>query len=308
MLISSYVMGAEKVTYYYTDAHGTPLATADASGSVTAVFDYRPYGAQTLGAATTGPSFTSHVTDADTGLIYMQARYYDPTVGRFLSVDPAGFAASNVLSINRYLYANANPIVFLDPDGWFARGPGFTEREWKHFNEQQRREAERLANKAKQIRNAVDNGNGLDKVKSEFEKAFGQGSATTDNLNAVAGYLSGMAQALSDDGTLGYVAIGENAAGWSALGKGPEDMAAAPINGKDMYINLSHSAYANGPVLGRAIGHESAHDIGLTHGLLNGVVGYKFGSPSQREAFRELPLLAPGEALHNPDTIVDYAK
>jgi len=305
---SANAMGAENVTYYYTDAHGTPLATADASGSIVTALDYHPYGAQVLGTMTTGPSFTSHVTDADSGLIYMQARYYDPATERFLSVDPAGFAPNNVFGINRYLYAYDNPVVFLDPDGRFARGDNFTETQWRQFREWQRREAQRLVMKSKQIRNALDSGDGLDKVKAEFEKAFGEGSATTDNLNTVADSLSKMAEALNDDGTLGYVATGENAAGWAALGKHPDDMAAAPINGKQMYVNLSHPAYSNGPVLGHAIAHESAHDIGLQHGQLNGVTAYKFGDANEREAFRELPSRAPGEALHNPDTIVDYAK
>jgi uncharacterized protein RhaS with RHS repeats len=49
--------------------------------------------------------------------LYMQARYYDPAVGRFLSVDPVGPAAGNAYNFNRYDYANNNPIVNIDPDG-----------------------------------------------------------------------------------------------------------------------------------------------------------------------------------------------
>ncbi|MEL4287464.1 RHS repeat-associated core domain-containing protein [Shewanella xiamenensis] len=45
----------------------------------------------------------------------MQARYYDPLIGRFYSNDPIGFR--DVHSFNRYAYANNNPYKYVDPDG-----------------------------------------------------------------------------------------------------------------------------------------------------------------------------------------------
>jgi RHS repeat-associated protein len=108
---------ADTVTYVYSDPQGTPLAEADANGNITATFDYRPYGAQALGSAPNGPGYTGHVNDPDTGLVYMQARYYDPLIGRFLSSDPVGPSAGNLFKFNRYNYANGNPIANLDPDG-----------------------------------------------------------------------------------------------------------------------------------------------------------------------------------------------
>jgi RHS repeat-associated protein len=89
---------AGRVTYVYTDAQGTPLAKADANGNIIATFDYAPYGAQALGTPPSGPGHTGHVNDLDTGLVYMQARYYDPAVGRFLSVDPMGPASGNTFT------------------------------------------------------------------------------------------------------------------------------------------------------------------------------------------------------------------
>ncbi|WP_150138804.1 polymorphic toxin-type HINT domain-containing protein [Candidatus Enterovibrio escicola] len=50
----------------------------------------------------------------------MQARYYDPVIGRFYSNDPVGYTAKNpVMSFNRYLYVNNNPYKYTDPDGEF---------------------------------------------------------------------------------------------------------------------------------------------------------------------------------------------
>lgn len=106
-----------KVTYVYTDFQGTPLAEADANGNIIATFDYRPYGSQTLGSPLTGPGYTGHMNDSNTGLIYMQARYYDADVARFLSIDPATPVAGNAFKLNRYTYANNNPMVNIDPDG-----------------------------------------------------------------------------------------------------------------------------------------------------------------------------------------------
>lgn len=108
----------DTVTYVYTDPQGTPLVKADASGNVIARYDYTPYGnaVASLGNPPNGPGYTGHVNDPETGLVYMQARYYQP-IGRFSSPDPLGPAAGNIYSFNRYAYANNNPIVNIDPTG-----------------------------------------------------------------------------------------------------------------------------------------------------------------------------------------------
>ena len=115
----------DTVTYVYTDPQGTPLVQADASGNVIAKYDYTPYGNSiaSLGAAPNGPGYTGHVNDPETGLVYMQARYYQPT-GRFLSPDPVEPSAGNVYGFNRYAYANNNPIINTDPTGEFPGDAG----------------------------------------------------------------------------------------------------------------------------------------------------------------------------------------
>jgi len=85
------------------------------------MFDYKPYGSPALGSPSDGPGYTAHVSDRDTALVYMQARYYDPASGKFLSVDPIAPEAGNSFSFNRYAYANNNPYKFVDPDGRFVQ-------------------------------------------------------------------------------------------------------------------------------------------------------------------------------------------
>jgi len=108
---------AETITYYYTSPQGTVLAKADASGNILSNADYRPYGTQALGTPEQGPGYTGHVNDVDSGLVYMQARYYDPNVGRFLSADPLKALRRSPGHTTRYGYANDNPYRFIDPDG-----------------------------------------------------------------------------------------------------------------------------------------------------------------------------------------------
>ncbi len=75
---------------------------------------YRPYGSSIEGESD-DVGFTGHKFDSDLGLSYMQARYYDPVIGRFYSNDPVGFR--DVHTFNRYAYANNNPYKYIDPNG-----------------------------------------------------------------------------------------------------------------------------------------------------------------------------------------------
>lgn len=106
---------AQTVEYLHTDALGSVVAVTDANRTVLERREYEPYGSQLTPAVSNGPGYTGHVQDAATSLVYMQQRYYDAQIGRFLSVDPV--AASIGANFNRYAYAANNPYRFTDPDG-----------------------------------------------------------------------------------------------------------------------------------------------------------------------------------------------
>lgn len=108
------------VKYLHTDGLGSPVVATSSGGTVTERMEYEPYGDQLVTTASIGqdrPGYTGHVRDEATDLSYMQQRYYDPTIGRFLSVDPVTADSATGSNFNRYWYANNNPYRFTDPDG-----------------------------------------------------------------------------------------------------------------------------------------------------------------------------------------------
>ncbi|QLQ27771.1 MAG: hypothetical protein HZT39_05335 [Pseudoxanthomonas sp.] len=108
--------GGSEVKYQHTDALGSPVAISNGVGTVTERTNYDPYGGA-INKTVDGVGYTGHVMDPVTGLTYMQQRYYDPAIGRFLSVDPISAITSPVGLFNRYRYAANNPFRFVDPDG-----------------------------------------------------------------------------------------------------------------------------------------------------------------------------------------------
>nr|WP_294973636.1 RHS repeat-associated core domain-containing protein [uncultured Pseudomonas sp.] len=108
------------VTYYHNDLLGSPVAATDESGKVLWREHFRPYGERQDTLAYRGYGsigFTGHLQSQSNELVYMGARYYDPVIGRFLSVDPFGVDARKPKTLNRYIYAVGNPYAYIDPDG-----------------------------------------------------------------------------------------------------------------------------------------------------------------------------------------------
>jgi RHS repeat-associated protein len=100
-------------TRYYPlfDGVGSVAALTDATGAAVGRVRYSAFGVpQSSGVTENAVSFTGHQFDVATGLVYARARYYDPTLGRFLSQDPEW-------AVNPYVYALDAPLEFTDPTG-----------------------------------------------------------------------------------------------------------------------------------------------------------------------------------------------
>ena len=106
----------------HADALGSIVATTAADGSVKSETLYDAWGnpVTTTGASANKFAYTGHQADAETGLYYFKARYYDPSIGRFISMDPAQGQDGRPASFHKYLYAYGNPTVYIDPDGQVA--------------------------------------------------------------------------------------------------------------------------------------------------------------------------------------------
>lgn len=106
----------ETITFIHTDHLGSPIMATNEDGSVKWREDYQPFGKQLTNQDTdNNVGFTGHKDDKSLGLTYMQARWYHPEAGRFMSVDPIRYR--DVHSFNRYVYGNNNPYKYVDPDG-----------------------------------------------------------------------------------------------------------------------------------------------------------------------------------------------
>ena len=66
--------------------------------------------------------YRGYYYDWEIGMYYLQSRYYDPTIGRFINSDDSMFLGTNgnVASYNLFVYCENNPVVFIDSNGKFA--------------------------------------------------------------------------------------------------------------------------------------------------------------------------------------------
>jgi RHS repeat-associated protein len=114
--------------YYHLDALGSTVDLTDQSGSVQTRYTLDPWGEIThqVGTSVNRMVFTGQEHDEKTGLIYFGARYYDPDTARFTTQDSYLGEVGTPPSLHRYLYAYANPTVYVDLMG-YERGmvPGF---------------------------------------------------------------------------------------------------------------------------------------------------------------------------------------
>jgi RHS repeat-associated protein len=107
-------------TYYHYDGLGSVCNLTNSSGQVIAGYTYDAFGNLSVmtGSSDNPFRFTGQQTDDVTGLLYLRARYYDPSIGRFITKDPFVGTEDNPQSLHRYAYAQNNPVNLTDPSGY----------------------------------------------------------------------------------------------------------------------------------------------------------------------------------------------
>ncbi|MBD9597966.1 hypothetical protein IB270_34645, partial [Ensifer sp. ENS05] len=118
--------GASSATFLHRDHLSSVRQVTDASGNLVEQNGYAAYGEPTNNAMRTQKGYIGERFDPETGLQYLNARYYDPKFGRFISPDDWDPNKPGV-GTNRYAYAGNDPINNSDPNGhWFGVDDAFT--------------------------------------------------------------------------------------------------------------------------------------------------------------------------------------
>ena len=132
--------GLASITYngtlYFVQKNflGDIVALVDQNGNVVAKYVYDAWGngkvCNASGTENTSSSFIGNINpfryrgyyyDVETGLYYLQTRYYEPRAGRFLNADSVDYIAPDIIGgLNLYAYCNNNPVMYSDPEGTFV--------------------------------------------------------------------------------------------------------------------------------------------------------------------------------------------
>jgi RHS repeat-associated protein len=114
----AYAVTGGSIEIVHPERLGSIRSITDATGAVTATYAYDEWGLLTgsTGSSSLPLGFTGEPTDAS-GLSYLRARYYDPTLGRFLARDTWAGNPKACQTLNRYVYALNDPTTRIDPSG-----------------------------------------------------------------------------------------------------------------------------------------------------------------------------------------------
>jgi len=108
------VASSDVVTYLHTDHLGSPRYGTNSGGTQVWAWDSDAFGIGTpTGSVTVNLRFPGQYFDDESDLHYNWNRYYNPETGRYISSDPIGLDGG----LNTYLYANASPVMLIDPRG-----------------------------------------------------------------------------------------------------------------------------------------------------------------------------------------------
>ena len=124
---TGYAANSFTTFYFEKNLQGDIVALYDANGAKVLSYNYDAWGNQTV---TWHNSYGSNIYaiynpfryrgyyyDTETGLYYLQRRYYNPQWGRFLNADGLVSTGQGLLSYNMYAYCGNNPVMYIDPTG-----------------------------------------------------------------------------------------------------------------------------------------------------------------------------------------------
>lgn len=117
--------------YYFLDEQGTPIKLTNEAGKVVQNYSYDEYGVPSIGTYVCGVigmnsviGYAGYQYDNETGMYFLQARYYNPNTAVFASRDAFDGMLGDVQSLNGYVYCFGNPIIYIDPSGYVTSAEG----------------------------------------------------------------------------------------------------------------------------------------------------------------------------------------
>ncbi len=115
------------VYYYITNLQGDVIQLVNASDTVVATYDYDPYGKLISSSGTMAEinplRYRGYYYDSETGFYYLQSRYYDPAICRFINADAYASTGQGIIGHNMFAYCGNNPVNRADSFG----------EEWYHW-------------------------------------------------------------------------------------------------------------------------------------------------------------------------------
>ena len=125
-----YTVGADLISQerdgilsvYLYDGHGSVRGLIDSTGKITDTYNYDAFGnlLNQTGSTVNNYLYCGEQFDSATGLYYLRARYMNPATGTFITQDTYAGTVFDPTSLHKYLYANANPVMNVDPSGYFT--------------------------------------------------------------------------------------------------------------------------------------------------------------------------------------------
>ena len=105
---------------FLADHLGTVHAEIDSSGSVIGESHSDAWGRGREDAVRLERGYLGELTDPDTGMVFLRARWYSPSMMRFIEPDPADAVVDDTRTLNRYVYSLDDPVNHFDPTGLFT--------------------------------------------------------------------------------------------------------------------------------------------------------------------------------------------
>ena len=122
-----YAMASGGTMYYYIlNLQGDVMHLVNTSGTIVASYTYDPWGKVEVSpsGSVVGNAnplrYRGYYYDAESGFYYLQSRYYDPEIGRFINADSFASTGQGFLGYNMFAYCGNNPVTGYDPTGQFG--------------------------------------------------------------------------------------------------------------------------------------------------------------------------------------------